>query len=144
MQMSNTVNFKLDDDLYFELLALRVRLRAKDGWKGFIKRVISDYKNGTVSETQRTKKLAKEPERIMEPEDLLPANSGEVMPIGKPRSQNDLFNFRDDSEVAREKARVLEKCATCGHERGEHNLSGPGCYGDGDTCQCKGFEPLKT
>jgi hypothetical protein len=105
MDMSNTVNFKLDDDLYFKLLALRVRLRAKGGWKGFVERVISDYEKGNLP----------------------------LEPAGKAESQKDLF------APEQEKERILEKCAVCGHERSEHSPDGKSCYGDGDTCECKGF-----
>ena len=113
MQMSNTVNFKLDDDLYFKLLALRVRLKAKGGWKGFVERIIKDYGEGTIGEAKTVNKTVKEPE--------------------KPKNRNDIIA----AEI--ERAKMLEKCTTCSHDRSEHSADGTECYGAGDACECKGF-----
>jgi len=129
--MSNTVNFKLDDDLYFELLALRVRLKAKGGWKGFVERIIADYEKGTIGTPERVEKRSKV---AGEPKPTLL----EEKPIETAKGNKGLFVMDDDVE----KARMLEKCASCGHERSEHNLNGPGCYGDGDTCECAEFTPI--
>lgn len=131
MQMSNTVNFKLDDDLYFELLALRVRLKARGGWKGFIERIIADYEKGNVGSLQIAGKHAKE---SLEPK----ASVQDEKRIETGKGNKGLFVMDDDVE----KAQMLEKCASCGHERAEHNLNGPGCYGDGDTCKCVQFAPI--
>jgi hypothetical protein len=135
--MSNTVNFKLEDDLYFKLLALRVRLHQKGGWKGFIERVISDYENSNISPEPAAKTEPQEnliaPLQEKEKKDSAGAGS---------KSNRDLFNMLPEED---EKTKMLEKCANCGHERSEHNLNGPGCYGDGDSCECKGFvEPIKS
>ncbi len=129
--MSNTVNFKLDDDLYFELLALRVRLKARGGWKGFVERIIADYEKGTIGTPERA---AKHTKVAGEPKPTLL----EEKPIETGKGNKGLFVMDDDVE----KAHMLEKCASCGHERSEHNLNGPGCYGDGDTCECAQFAPI--
>ncbi len=42
--MVNTVNFKLDDELYFRLLELKVRLKAK-GWKDFTEKLLAHFDN---------------------------------------------------------------------------------------------------
>jgi hypothetical protein len=126
--MSNTVNFKLDDDLYFELLALRVKLKAKGGWKGFIERVINDYKSGNVQAPVMAESIGiEQPEKAADVESKTPE-----------KPQRNIFNVGED-EVARERARMFEKCATCGHDRSEHSADGKQCYGDGDNCECEGF-----
>ncbi len=113
MHMSNTVNFKLDDDLYFRLLALRVKLKAKGGWKGFVERVLDDYENGTLSVEKKGEKTGK----------------GAELPKLK----------EHEIKAALERAKELDRCATCGHDRSEHNAEGTECHGDDDACECKRF-----
>ncbi len=111
--MSNTVNFKLDDDLYFRLLALRVKIKAKGGWKGFVERVLDDYENGTISTEKKPEKTRKEPELI----------KGDT----------------DEIRRAIENAKKLDRCAICGHDRSDHNAEGTECHGDDDACECQKF-----
>lgn len=177
MQMSNTVNFKLDDDLYFELLALRVRLKAKGGWKGFVERIIRDYKQGNFTEPEKTVKESIQKNGSSTQKKKSTDDENDKKQKDQQKNQHELFNFGDDrakiqpdtepvresdrppvhfdvgggeiisipaDEFEREKARMLERCLLCGHRREEHNLNGPGCYGDGDTCQCEGFVGAKS